>query len=49
MILLDMLTFALGKIKRMFGVPAVNSNDPMDAACPMHIVLMSGRTYCMVS
>lgn len=49
MILPDMLAFALGKINRMFGDPAVNNNDPMDAACPMHIVLISGRTYCMVS
>lgn len=44
-----LLAFAFGRAKRMSGDPAVKSKEPMDAACPMHIVQISGRTYCMVS
>ena len=43
------LAFALGSMERISGEPAVNSRDPMEAACPMQMVQISGRTYCIVS
>ena len=30
-------------------VPAESKKDPIDAACPMHKVDISGLTYCIVS
>lgn len=44
-----LLALAFGSMKRISGEPAVRSSDPIDAACPMQIVQISGRTYCMVS
>ncbi len=29
--------------------PAVSSSDPIEAACPMHIVVTLGRMNCIVS
>ena len=38
-----------GSAKRLPLAPAVRSSAPIEAACPMQIVEMSGFTYCMVS
>lgn len=43
------LTFAFGRMKRISGEPAVSRSEPMEAACPIQIVQISGRTYCIVS
>ena len=38
-----------GSENRLAFAPAHSSSAPMLAACPMHMVLMSGLRYCMVS
>jgi hypothetical protein len=40
---------ALGSAKRLPAAPAARSTAPIEAACPTQSVVMSGRTYCMVS
>jgi hypothetical protein len=30
-------------------VPPATSSEPMEAACPMHMVITSGLMYCIVS
>ena len=37
----------MGKENLLPLVPAANKNDPIDAACPIHKVEISGFTYCM--
>ncbi len=39
----------LASALRFPAVPAASSQAPMEAACPMHVVSMAGRTNCIVS
>ncbi|KAI9586634.1 hypothetical protein GQX74_002481 [Glossina fuscipes] len=40
---------AFGNEYRIPGSPAVNSNEPIEQACPTHHVAIAGFTYCIVS
>ena len=38
-----------GNTERFPGVPAASNHAAIEAACPIQMVAISGRTYCMVS
>ena len=40
---------ALGRARRLPGVPAASSTAAAEAAWPKHRVAISGRMYCIVS